>query len=139
MSRDPARVQFLRYAVVGLASNAVLYAIYIVLTRTGTEPKIAMTLLYLTGVAQTFVFNKRWSFRHSGMHGPAFARYCAAYLLGYVANFLGLVILVDRLGYPHQRVQAVMVVALAVMLFMLQKFWVFRDAPPLPSNKKSGL
>ena len=138
MTGDPASVQFFRYALVGLASNALLYAIYVVLTRIGIEPKLAMTLLYVAGVAQTFAFNKRWSFRHSGTRVPAFARYCAAYLLGYALNFLALLILVDRLGYPHQLVQGVMVLALAVMLFVLQKFWVFRDVRPAPCRKKSA-
>jgi putative flippase GtrA len=105
-----------------------------VLTRIGAEPKLAMTLLYAAGVAQTFVFNKRWSFRHGGLHGPAFVRYCAAYAIGYVVNFLALLLLVDRLRYPHQLVQGVMIVLLALMLFALQKFWVFRPAPSFPSD-----
>jgi len=126
VSRDPVRGQFFRYVFVGLASNAVLYGLYIALTRMGAEPKLAMTLLYAVGVAQTFVFNKRWTFGQMGLHTPAFARYCAAYGLGYVINFVGLLLLVDRFGYPHQRVQGVMVVLLALLLFALQKFWVFR-------------
>ena len=105
MSGDSVQGQFVRYALVGLASNA---------------------LLYVVGVLQTFLFNKRWSFRHGGMHGPAFVRYCAAYVIGYVVNFVALLLLVDRLGWPHQLVQGVMIVLLALMLFALQKFWVFR-------------
>ena len=137
MSRDSTRAQFVRYALVGLASNALLYAAYLVLTRIGAEPKLAMTLLYAAGVAQTFVFNKRWSFRHGGLHGPAFVRYCAAYAFGYVVNFLALLLLVDQLRYPHQLVQGVMIVLLALMLFALQKFWVFRPAPSFPSDTAS--
>lgn len=139
MIGTPAQAQFLRYAVVGLASNAVLYAAYVALTSIGVEPKLAMTILYAMGVLQTFVFNKRWSFRHAGKHGPAFVRYCAAYAFGYAVNLLALLLLVDRLGYPHQLVQAFMILSLAVMLFVLQKFWVFRPATPsLPSTKSSG-
>jgi putative flippase GtrA len=138
MKRDLARVQFLRYAVVGLVSNAVLYGAYLALTRAGVEPKLAMTLLYLTGVVQTFAFNKRWSFRHDGLHTAAFARYCAAYAFGYAVNFAALMLLVDRLGHRHELVQAVMVVVLAVMLFLLQKYWVFRRPAPLPSNVSTG-
>jgi putative flippase GtrA len=134
VSGDSVQGQFIRYALVGLASNALLYAAYLVLTRLGAEPKLAMTLLYLTGVLQTFVFNKRWSFRHGGLHGPAFVRYCAAYALGYVVNFVALALLVDRLGWPHQGVQGVMIVLLALMLFALQKFWVFRPAASFPSD-----
>lgn len=131
---DPqTSLQFVRYALVGLASNLLLYLAYLALTTAGIEPKLSMSLLYLVGVAQTFVFNKRWSFRHSGMHGIAFIRYCSAYGLGYVINLLVLVVLVDRMGYPHEIVQGGMVLLLAVMLFLLQKFWVFRpiSSPPI--------
>ncbi len=134
MSQDPVRGQFFRYVLVGLASNTVLYGLYIALTWIGAEPKLAMTLLYAVGVAQTFVFNQRWSFGQVGLHTQAFARYCAAYSFGYVINFVGLLLLVDRLGYPHQWVQGIMVVLLALMLFALQKFWVFRHSALSPTD-----
>ena len=132
-----AHVQLLRYALVGLASNAALYAAYLALTHLGVEPKLAMTLLYAAGTVQTFVFNKRWSFRYDGTHGPAFARYCASYAFGYVVNLLALSLLVDRLGYPHRWVQGFVIILLAAMLFLLQKFWVFRPAPAAPFKTHS--
>lgn len=125
--------QFLRYGLVGLASNAALYLGYLALTAAGMEVKLAMTLLYALGVAQTFFFNKRWSFRHGGAHSTAFMRYCMSYGLGYVINFSALLVLVDRLGYPHQVVQGVLVLLLALMLFLLQKFWVFPANTTLPT------
>lgn len=120
------RNQFVRYVVVGLASNLLLYAAYLALTARGIDPKLSMSMLYILGVAQTFLFNKRWSFGHVGMRGPAFLRYCITYGLGYAVNLLVLIGLVDGLGYPHEIVQGVMILTLAVMLFLLQKFWVFR-------------
>ncbi|MBS0543123.1 MAG: GtrA family protein, partial [Proteobacteria bacterium] len=58
--------QLIRYGIVGFASNAVGYLLYLAITAAGMEHKLAMTLLYAVGVAQTFVFNKRWSFGHGG-------------------------------------------------------------------------
>jgi putative flippase GtrA len=52
------RDQFIRYVIVGLTSNASIYALYWILTALGMEPKLAMSLLYLVGVLQNFVFNK---------------------------------------------------------------------------------
>lgn len=130
------RGQFLRYATVGLASNLVLYLAYLGLTMMGMGPKTAMSLLYVLGVAQTFLFNRTWSFRHEGgLHG-AFARYVSSYAIGYVLNFAVLWLAVDRLGMPHQIVQGVMILSLAVLLFLLQKFWVFR---PNASPSTTGL
>jgi len=121
------RKQFIRYAVVGLASNAIGYVLYIVLTRLGLGPKLAMSLLYGIGVLQTFVFNKRWTFGHRGAHGLVFLRYCVAYGFGYFINLLVLLVLVDQHGYSHEIVQGVMILSLAVMLFLLQKYWIFQS------------
>ncbi len=120
--------QLLRYAAVGVASNLLCYLVYLGLTRLGMDPKLAMSLLYALGVLQTFVANKRWTFEHGGARGPVFYRYCVAYGAGYLFNLGVLYILVDRLAYPHQAVQGAMILVLAAMLFLAQKFWVFRAA-----------
>lgn len=122
--------EFLRFAVVGVISNGVLYAAYLVATAAGAAPKIAMSVLYCLGVAATFCFNKRWSFDFSGGNRGPFVRYCLSYVVGFVLNLLTLHILVDRLGYPHQLVQGLAVVEVAVILFLLHKLWVFRPADP---------
>lgn len=119
------RVQFLRYALVGLVSNLLLYLAYLVFTSIGVEPKRAMSIIYVLGVGQTFLINRYWSFGHVGdLHG-ALARYVACYAFGYLLNLAVLSLAVDRMGMPHQVVQGVMIPTLAVLLFVLQKFWVF--------------
>ena len=122
-----ALTQFLRYAIVGLASNAIGYVLYIALTRLGLGPKLAMSLLYGVGILQTFLFNKRWTFGHRGAHRSVFARYCFVYGLGYVVNLLALVLFVDQAGLQHQWVQGVMIVVVALLLFTAQRYWVFPD------------
>jgi len=119
-------VQMLRFAVVGLASNAVLYLVYLGMTAVALGPKLAMSLVYAIGVTQTFLFNKRWTFNHAGRHDTAFIRYVTVYAGGYLANLLVLVWLVDSLGYPHQIVQGLMILVLAGCFFVLQKIWVFK-------------
>ncbi len=120
-------LQAFRFAVVGLASNAVLYLVYLGMTGAGLGPKMAMSLVYGIGVAQTFAFNKRWTFKHSGRLDTALLRYLAVYAGGYFANLAVLAWLVDRLGYPHQIVQGAMILTLAACFFVLQKWWVFRE------------
>ena len=120
---------FLRYATVGIISNATGYLIYIVLNLAGCGPKLAMTLTYGVGVLQTFLFNRRWSFRFTGTVAPALVRYIAAYASGYFINLLALMLLVDRLGLSHVLVQGFMILIIATMLFLAQKYWVFPRAP----------
>lgn len=118
-------VQLSRYAMVGLASNAIGYLLYLLFTDTGMGHKTAMSLLYAGGVAQTFYFNRSWSFAHRGIALRAFTRYVIAYALGYLFNLALLWIAVDQLQLPHQGVQAVAVVVVAASLFFMQKYWVF--------------
>ena len=129
MTLTLAQRQLVRYAVVGLASNLLCYLGYLALTALGMDPKLAMSILYAVGVLQTFIVNKKWTFEHGGTRGTAFYRYCSAYAMGYVFNLAVLYLMVDRFGFPHQVIQALMILVLAALLFLAQKFWVFRVAP----------
>jgi putative flippase GtrA len=125
--------QFVRFAVVGLASNALGFGWYLLLTWLGVGPKAAMSLLFLLGTLQTFVFNKRWSFQHDGPTRPVLLRYLAVYGFGYLVNLVMLMLLVDHAGLPHAPVQGAMIIVVAMLMFLLQKFWVFNKRAPAPA------
>jgi putative flippase GtrA len=133
--------QAVRFAVVGLASNALGFCWYLLLTWLGMGPKAAMSLLFLIGTSQTFIFNKHWSFQYGGTDRLVLVRYFVAYGLGYVLNLAMLIVLVDYANYPHAPVQAAMIVVVAAVMFLLQKFWVFAShtASPSPSPSKITL
>jgi putative flippase GtrA len=120
--------QALRFAIVGLASNGLGFCWYLLLTWQGMGPKMAMSLLFLIGTLQTFVFNKRWSFRYGGTDRMVLVRYMAVYGFGYLLNLVMLIVLVDYANLPHVPVQAAMICTVAGVMFVLQKFWVFASA-----------
>ena len=120
--------QFLRYAVTGVVSNIILYLLYLASTAFGAEPKATMSILYMLGVAQTFMVNRSWSFRHRGAAAAALWRYLSAYAIGYLVNLGILVLLVDLLHWDHRYVQGAAIVLIAILLFVLQRAWVFRPA-----------
>jgi putative flippase GtrA len=93
-----------------------------------------MTLLFGIGMLQTFLFNKRWTFEDKGEQRTAFLRYCISYGLGYIINLSVLYLMVDKLGFPHQVIQLATMVLLAVLLFLLQKFWVFNKVKNLSTS-----
>ena len=128
--------QFVKFAVVGLVSNGALYLAYLLLTWLGVGPKLAMTLLYILGTVQTFAFNHRWTFRSVERYGAAFTRYVFTYASGYLLNLAVLACFVDLLSFPHQVVQGIMILALAVYNFVLMRVWVFKATgfagPPAP-------
>ena len=123
----PMHWQLFRYAAVGIGSNVVLYLAYLLITSLGIGHKTAMTLLYVVGILQTFLLNRRWTFNHNGKVHSTFIRYVITYAMGYLINLIALYILVDRYGLPHQVMQGILIFTVAVFLFLLQKFWVFRN------------
>ena len=121
--------QLMRYGIVGLSTNALGYVLYLGLTALGIGPKLAMSLLYMVGVLQTFVFNKSWTFRYVGQGRAAFQRHVVLYVTGYLVQFLLLALMVDTLGWRHQWVMAGVILLMAVFFFLGLKFWVFRQSP----------
>jgi putative flippase GtrA len=126
--------QVLRYGIVGLGSNGLGYILYLGLTALDMPPKLAMSLLYMVGVLQTFVFNKSWTFRYAGRGRLAFRRHIALYAFGYGLNLLLMALFIDTLGWAHQWVMAGLVLLMAVFFFAGQKFWVFRQPAPAESG-----
>lgn len=118
--------ELLRFGVVGVVSNVLLYFLYLALTAAGAGHKAAMTGVYCLGVLQTYAANRRWTFGRPGGHG-AVARYWAVYGACYLLNVGLLVLLVDVAGLAHQPVQACLIVLVALLTFLMQKHWVFRE------------
>jgi putative flippase GtrA len=120
--------QFLRYAVVGAVSNLSGYLVYLLLTYAGLEPKATMTLLYGTGATIAYFGNRTLTFSYKGAVLGSGVRYSLSHLVGYLINLTIIVIFVDRLGYPHQIVQAVAILFVATFLCFALKFIVFKVA-----------
>lgn len=115
-----------RFGIVGLVSNVALYLLYVLFTAHGVGHKVAMTLLFTFGTIQTFYFNKRWTFSYRGFEKSVFTKYVVIYGIAYTTNLVGLVVLVDYLRFTHEIVQGIMIIAIAILLFLIQKHWVFR-------------
>jgi putative flippase GtrA len=142
-SRRHTLIQFSRYAIVGLVSNAMLFVLYLVLTGLGLGHKLSMTACFIIGVIQTFLFNKNWTFSYGFDFGGSFLRYWAGYLSAYIINLIILFVFVDYMQLPHQAVQGVTIILLALYLFLLQKIWVFRHSsqrePSPPAANENSL
>jgi putative flippase GtrA len=120
--------EIIRFGVIGVVSNLVLYLVYLELTGFGVGHKSSMTILYVVGALQTFAFNKKWTFSHLGHLSETFRRYVGLYVVGYLINLAVLITAVDWFGFHHQWVQGAVILVLAVFLFLGQKLWVFKPA-----------
>ncbi len=115
----------LRYALVGLAVNAGGYAIYLLATWLGAGPKSTMSVLYVAGAAAGYFGHRRWAFAHRGGILASALKYVLAHVLGYGLNFFMLAFFVDRMGYPHQLIQAAAILVVALFLFVAFRYFAF--------------
>lgn len=122
--------QSFRYIVIGIGSNFILYLVYLLLTIIGLGYKAAMTLTYVVGISQTFLLQKKWTFNYQGFFKLSLIKYLTAYFISYAINFGALLFFVDYLKIPHQLVQATLILVIALLMFLLLKFWVFRPVTP---------
>jgi putative flippase GtrA len=130
LKTDEVHGQFLRYAAIGFMLNTALYLSYIALTHIFMNSLAAMTLTYCFGVLLGFIINRKITFGHQGNEAGALLRYILSYLVGYIYNCIALLLLVDYAGYPHEAVQARVLVTLWVLLFAVQRCWVFPPSSP---------
>lgn len=121
--------QFFTYALIGVLTNIIGYAIYLILTYLWGAPKLTMTALYFVGASIGFVANRRFTFRHDGGIGISGVRYLLAQVAGYLLNLVLLLLFVDWFDFPHQVVQAIAIVVVAIFLFVVLRVFVF--APSL--------
>lgn len=118
--------QLVRYAIVGVASNAAGYLVYLLITHLGMPPKAAMSSLYAVGATVGFFGNSALTFAYKGGIIGSGIRYLITHAVGYSMNLTILVIFVDLFGYPHQLVQAIAIFVVAAFLFIAFKYFVFR-------------
>ena len=117
--------ELIRFGIVGVAHNLLGYLVYLLITWLGTDPKLAVAILYPLGTAVSYFANRHWTFEHKGRVGESMSRYLAMHVAGYCLNLLMIYVGVDVLGFPHQLVQLFAMFTLAAVFFLASKFLVF--------------
>jgi putative flippase GtrA len=119
--------EFIRYAVVGAATNVFGFMLYVLITTLGVSPVLTISIFYPVHVGTAFYLNKKWSFSHEGRISTSAVRYLIVYLFCYVSNVSVLKFFSGYLGYSHLIVQAITIIVIALLLFLAQKHWVFKN------------
>lgn len=120
-------LQIMQFGIIGLLTNGALYAVYLLLSRLAFQPLVAMTITFALGVALSWLLNGLITFRAHLTRGSGF-RMMMAYLGAYLSNLALLWLAVHVFSLPHQWIQLVIIILLAILLFALQKFWIFSAA-----------
>lgn len=101
------------------------YLLYLGATFAGVGHKLAMSVIFSMGLLVGFFANKNITFRHNGSGLSAGYRFLAVNILGYLVNLGILLVFVDWLNIPHAAVQVFAIIVVAILNFLLFRFFVF--------------
>jgi putative flippase GtrA len=123
----PEIEKIIRFGVVGIMSNAIGYSLYLLFTWLGVPYMIATTVLYIIGTIMGYFGNKKFTFGDTQQIHKTIFWYVLAYLGGYLILYAMLYVFVERMHVFHAYVQLVAIVVVAVYLFFMMRFVVFKE------------
>jgi putative flippase GtrA len=123
----PLRVgaQWVRFTLVGATNTAVYAVAYLALSRVGVGYVVASMLAFAVGALNSYVLNRRWTFRSTAPRAPELARFVCAQLLGVGAGVALLAALVEVARFHHLAAQAVAVPVASLITFAVSRQWAF--------------
>jgi putative flippase GtrA len=124
---EPLRVgaQCVRFTLVGATNTVVYAAAYMTLERVGAGYMVASILAWVIGALNSYVLNRRWTFRSQAPRAPELARFVCAQTLGLVAGLALLAALVGVARFHHLAAQAVAFPVASLVTFALSRQWAF--------------
>ncbi|MBR2069425.1 MAG: GtrA family protein [Candidatus Gastranaerophilales bacterium] len=115
--------KFFKFLFVGVLNTAFSYTIYAILITIGLIPNIALFFQYILGVL--------WNFKTTGLivfqnnNNKLIYKFVASYIFTFIINSILLHILLKFIN--EYIAQAVLILPIALLSFLIFKFWVFRE------------
>jgi putative flippase GtrA len=122
-------VQWLRFVVVGATNTLVSWCAYAVVTSLGLHYLLASTVAFGLGVVNSYVLNRRWTFRSRAQRTPELLRFTVVQMVGLGVDLVLLYAIVEGLGIAHLIAQALVFPAASALTFGLSRRWAFRARP----------
>lgn len=119
------REQFWRFLLVGAINTAFGYSVFALLYWLGLPYPVAIGLATVVGIAFNFQSSGRLVFGHAPL--SRLPRFVVVYSIVYLLN-LAMVAAMLRLGLNVYAANAIAILPLAVIAYMLQRIFVF-NAP----------
>lgn len=104
-----------RYGIVGLATNLLLYVLFLLLIGLDVSAVTAAGLCYVTGVCISYFLNRKWTFGSGASHGRDLPKFLLAYGIGLCSTLVTIGILIRWL--PPELAQILNVGLTAMVIY----------------------
>jgi len=126
--RDRARVQFLRFCLVGVANTGITYLTFLLLYRVLSVAYVPAAVIgYVAGLGNSYLMNRSWTFRGWSDRSPGeIARFLLVNAVSLGANVGVLRLLVEHFRLPAELAQIPAIGVSVVLNFWGNRLWAFR-------------
>ncbi|GHV50771.1 polysaccharide synthesis protein GtrA [Bacteroidia bacterium] len=119
--------QAFKYGIVGAANTLLTFAIYLALTELfGCDKKLSNLTGYVAGVANSFIWNKQWTFKQAGAWWGSGIRFLAGFIICYVLQRLLFDCLNAHLPVPHTYNFIIAMIFYNILFFLSSKYIIFK-------------
>ncbi len=88
--------QFLKYSIVGIFNTIISFSvIFFLFNVLSVNYVLANTIGYICGLINSFIWNKKWTFRSNKAYLKEIILYLLVFIVSYFANVFTLIILVE--------------------------------------------
>jgi putative flippase GtrA len=116
-----------RFLITGLMINAALFGLMEILLRSGSDYRIAVTVIYLLGMIWSYLQNRLWSWQSRAPIAQSVLRFVGVYAGIFVAHMSLVVVLVEGAGVPPLWAVLISVIILVTPIFILFDRFVFKE------------
>lgn len=123
------RASVLGFVSVGALAACVHYVIALLTHRWGLQPAEANWIGFLCAFPVSYLGHRHWSFRGTqASHFTAFFKFLAVALIGFLGNQLLLKLTLTLTSLPFWFSLGVVMVIIAMITWLLSRFWAFHHA-----------
>jgi putative flippase GtrA len=126
--------QWLRFAAIGVSNTALSTVVFGVLVRVGLHYLPASAVAFSLGALNSYVLNRRFTFRSSAARAPELGRFAFVQLIGLTMDLVLLAAAVDGIGLPRLAAQVLVFPAASAITFVLCRQWAFRGPQRVPAT-----
>jgi putative flippase GtrA len=117
--------QWFRYLAVGVSNTVISFGLYVLLVDLGIHYLAAAVVSSAVAIANSYVLNRRWTFRSTEAHLSALTRFCVTQCGGMALDLGLLYSLVRVVELPRVPSQALAILAVSVATFLVNRRWTF--------------
>lgn len=118
--------RWVRFGIVGVAATLTYFVLALLFEHWDVPVFVGNTLSYVFGFGVSYTGHRSWTFQSTASHGSALPKFLATQTFGLGLN-TAIIWVLMRSGLPYILSMPVAIVTVPVAVYLISKFWVFRD------------